>query len=134
MRHSKQSFISIFSSKIKKAPTLITKSRFLSKFHEIRRFSHQFKALSTLSKGARRLLRTFATSEAPLLHPQAFRSTRGASAPQKNAYKQKAPMFCMIHENWGFLTKIGIFEDFFTLLKVSKGARGSCLAHIYPRM
>ena len=62
--------------------------------------SYSFPALPKLSKGAERPLRTFVSSEAPLLHPQAFRSTRGASAPQKNAYKQKAPMLCVIHENW----------------------------------
>ena len=71
--------------------------------------SRKFRALSKLSKGAGRLLRTFATSDASLLDPQAFGSTRGASAPQKNDYKQKAPMFCMIHENWGFFHKNGHF-------------------------
>ena len=67
--------------------------------------SQKFRAFPELSKGAGRLLRTFATSEASLLDPQAFRSTRGASVPQKNAHKQKAPMFCMIHENCGFFHK-----------------------------
>ena len=70
------------------------------KFHYLRRFSYSFQALPKFSKGTERFLRTFVGSEAPLLHPQAFRSIRGASAPQKNAYKQKAPTFCVIHENW----------------------------------
>ena len=59
--------------------------------------SQKFRALPELSKGAERLLRTFATSEAPLLHPQPFRSTRGAS---NERLQTKAPMFCVIHENW----------------------------------
>ena len=75
--------------------------------------SRKFRALSKLSKGAGRLPRTFAFPEAPPLHPQAFRSTRSASAPQKTAYKKKAPMFCMIHENWGFFNKNGYFGSFF---------------------
>ena len=87
-----------------------------------------------LPKCAGRLLRTFVSSEAPLLHSQPFRSTRGTSAPQKNAYKQKAPMFCVIHENWWFVHKIRYFWSFFDTSRNSKGARGSCLAHKHPRM
>ena len=70
-------------------------------FESLRNAWNEYKNLRKwcILKGAGRLLRTFVSSEAPLLHPQTFRSTRGASAPQKNAYKQKAPMFCVIHEN-----------------------------------
>ena len=85
------------------------------KIHHFRRFLYSFQAFPKLSKGAGRLLRTFVRSEAPVLHPQPFRSTRGASAPQKNAYKQKAPMFCVIHENWWFVHKTRYVWSFLTL-------------------
>ena len=92
----------------------------IMKIHHFRRFLYSFQAFLKLSKGAGRLLRTFVSSEAPLLHPQPFRSTRGASAPQKNAYKQKAPMFCVIHENWWFVHKIRYFWSFLTLHGIQK--------------
>ena len=92
----------------------------IMKIHHFRRFLYSFRAFLKLSKGAGRLLRTFVSSEAPLLHPQPFRSTRGASAPQKNAYKQKAPMFCVIHENWWFVHKIRYVWSFLTLHGIQK--------------
>ena len=82
------------------------------KFYHFWRFLYSFRALSKLSKGARRLLCTFVSSEAPLLHPQPFRSTRGASAPQKNAYKQKAPSLESYIDFSKFWLNFPIFVEF----------------------
>ena len=92
----------------------------IMKIHHFRSFSYTFQAFPKLSKDAGRLLSTFVSSEEPLLHPQPFRSTRGASAPQKNSYKQKAPMFCVIHENWLLVHKFRYFWSFFTLHEHSR--------------
>ena len=80
-----------FDSSMGKTRYLIDPKRWLNQTPRNFIIFEDFQAFPRLSKGVERLLRTFVSFEAPLLHPQVFRSIRGASAPKKNAYKQKAP-------------------------------------------
>ena len=133
MRHSKQSFISIFSSKIKKAPTLLKKSRFLwnfmkfDDFHINLKHSQSFQkapgAFCALSQAPRRLYFTQKLLEAPEAPRRLIRTLTS----------KRRLCFVWFTKMGDLFTKLSVWS-FFDTSRNSKGARGSCLTHKHPRM